>query len=240
VYRQTIAVRVGNFDEIHSYVIDLMLQTHLRRDSCEKLDVMDCLWYQIYYCMVDRRSPAFAPYIMKLIFATWEKKFQGKKRLEAAVLTPHLSKKFQIKSHKSPKIVGESSTAAPEGTSAGFGQGPIGHMGLGDPPSFDRSFDNLYEPSWVQRLKIKVKKTFCLQLDIQERLYEAHVNEKKSRRRQKQMLAHMQLPVSSGSEENITPKEEWISQHSQWDEDLEDTAPARHTQASSGMEDVDF
>jgi hypothetical protein len=34
------------------------------------------------------------------------------------------------------------------------------------------------EPSWARKLLIKVKKTFCLQLSVQERLYEAHVKEK--------------------------------------------------------------
>jgi hypothetical protein len=41
IYRETVAVRVGNVDEIHSFVIDLMLQTHLQKGQGKKMDVMD-------------------------------------------------------------------------------------------------------------------------------------------------------------------------------------------------------
>jgi hypothetical protein len=47
IYRETVAVKVGNVDEIHSFVIDLMLQTHLRKGKGVKMDVMDCLWNQM-------------------------------------------------------------------------------------------------------------------------------------------------------------------------------------------------
>jgi hypothetical protein len=75
----------------------------------------------------------------------------------------------------------------------------------------------MLEPSWYTKLKIKVKKTFCLQLDIQERMYDAYVAEKKARRRQKSIMAKLGVEVSPpGSEENILPKPQWISAHSQW------------------------
>ena len=48
VYLNTIAVKGGNFDEIHSYHIDLMLQTYLHEDSLEPLDVMDVLWNDLW------------------------------------------------------------------------------------------------------------------------------------------------------------------------------------------------
>jgi hypothetical protein len=44
IHRETITAKVGNFDEIHSFVIDLLVQTHLRRGKRMKMDVMDCLW----------------------------------------------------------------------------------------------------------------------------------------------------------------------------------------------------
>ena len=47
-------------------------------------------------------------------------------------------------------------------------------------------------------------------------MYDAHVQEKKACLRQKQILRAMQLPVSDGSEGTITPKEQWISEHSTW------------------------
>jgi hypothetical protein len=64
-----------------------------------------------------------------------------------------------------------------------------------------------------------VRKTFCLQLSIQDRQYEAHVNEKLAHRRQKAIMRQLSLPVSKGSEDSITPKDRWISEHSVWRED---------------------
>ena len=57
IYRETITAKVGNLDEIHSFVIDLLLQTHLRRGKGLQMDVMDCLWNQIYLRMLEKRSP---------------------------------------------------------------------------------------------------------------------------------------------------------------------------------------
>ena len=42
-------------------------------------------------------------------------------------------------------------------------------------------------------------------------MYEEHVNAKKDRQRQKQLMKHFQLPVSDGLENVITPKEKWVS-----------------------------
>ena len=78
-------------------------------------------------------------------------------------------------------------------------------------------YDPMLKPSWYNKLKIKVKKTFCLQLDIQERMYDAYVGEKKARQRQKSIMRKLELEVSPpGSEENIIRKPQWISSHSQW------------------------
>ncbi|KAK1646410.1 hypothetical protein QYE76_064215 [Lolium multiflorum] len=90
------------------------------------------------------------------------------------------------------------------------------HMALGGPPA-EYIYDPMLEPSWYTKLKIKVKKTFCLQLDIQEHMYDSYVAEKKARRRQKSNMRKLGMEVSPpGSEENIIPKPQWISAHSQW------------------------
>ena len=69
------------------------------------------------------------------------------------------------------------------------------------------------KPSWVTKLTAKVKKTFCLQTNIQKRMYEAHVNEKHARRCQIAMMKHLNMSVQSGSEKSITPEEHRISTH---------------------------
>ena len=75
------------------------------------------------------------------------------------------------------------------------------------------------KPSWVTKLTAKVKKTFCLQTDIQKKMYEAHVNEKLARRRQIAMMKHLNMPFNSGSEKSNTPEDRWISAHSTWSDD---------------------
>jgi hypothetical protein len=67
------------------------------------------------------------------------------------------------------------------------------------------------EPSWLNKLMGKMKKSFCLKLDLQDRAYEAHKKEKNARRCQKEIMTKLDLPVSSGSKKSITPKEKWIS-----------------------------
>ncbi|KAK1663429.1 hypothetical protein QYE76_051588 [Lolium multiflorum] len=116
IYRETIAVKVGNVDEIHSFVIDLMLQTHLRKGKGVKMDVMDCLWNQIFLRVVEKRSPAFAPYIMKLISEVWRETFDGAILEPISPLTNHPRKNLLIKDHRLPAA--PSVTAAPLVTAA--------------------------------------------------------------------------------------------------------------------------
>ena len=52
-------------------------------------------------------------------------------------------------------------------------------------------------------------------------MYDAHCYHKNAARRQKKMMEHMGIEVSSGSEGTITPKEQWLSKHRNWDDDDE-------------------
>ena len=91
------------------------------------------------------------------------------------------------------------------------------------------------EPSWFKRFQIQLKKIFCPSLDLQERMYDTHVQEKKARLRQKQIMRAMQLPVSDGSEANITPKAQWISEHGTWS-DGEASGQSKGQQGAAGAE----
>ena len=81
------------------------------------------------------------------------------------------------------------------------------------------------EPSWLKKLMGKLMKSFCLKIDLQDRMYEEHVNAKKDRQRQKQLMKHFQLPVSDGSENVITPKEKWVSSQ-RWSSSEDVTGPS--------------
>jgi hypothetical protein len=52
-------------------------------------------------------------------------------------------------------------------------------------------------------------------------MYDAHVNEKYPRTRQKEIMNGVILPVSDGLENSITPSQECISQHINWSSDEE-------------------
>ena len=74
------------------------------------------------------------------------------------------------------------------------------------------------ELGWLKKIQIKIKKSFC---PLDDRMYEAHVQEKKSRSHQKQIMRALNLPVSDGSEGEITPKEKWIAERVVWSEEEE-------------------
>ncbi|KAK1681654.1 hypothetical protein QYE76_042502 [Lolium multiflorum] len=171
-------------------------KTHLRRGKGVQMDVMDFLWNQIYLRMVEKRSPSFAPYIMKLISEVWPQKFDGAILEPISPLTEHPRKNLLIKDHG--LLASATSTTAPTtGPSSAPAckiDGFTAHMALGENPN--SIYDPLLEPSWYTKLKIKVKKTFCLQLDIQERMYDSYVAEKKAQRRQKSIMSKLGVEVS--------------------------------------------
>ena len=100
--------------------------------------------------------------------------------------------------------------------------GPSGPIGASGAPFVGSS---MVEPSWFRKLRHKIKKSLCFRID---RMYEYHVYEKKEAQRHKAMLRHMNLPVSVGSENSITPKEKWIAEHGKWsDEEIAVEDPQR-------------
>ena len=75
------------------------------------------------------------------------------------------------------------------------------------------------EPSWAKKLKLKMKKLFCMESHGQ---YMTHVADKKARGRHKELMHQLGATVNSGSEDQLTEEEEWIQQHCPWtDSDTE-------------------
>ncbi|KAK1647072.1 hypothetical protein QYE76_064877 [Lolium multiflorum] len=123
VYRETIGPKGGNLDELHLYEVDLMANSFAKKGTGERLDVMDYIYHEMWSCVMEKKLPSFAPYIMKLIEDTWVDTFN-------------------------------------------------------------------------------------------HRQYQQHAEAKKSRVRQKSIMRALEVEVSPpGSEENITPEAEWVSQH---------------------------
>ena len=197
IYRETLAPRVGNTDQVHAFVIDLMYWTFTKQGSHEELDVMNFIYNELHLAVIDKRAPVFGTYVMRLIRDCWARAKNGERIDLGVPLTDHPVKQLRVKKPKSPK-----KKIAAAGPSA-----PI------------------EEPSWLKKLNIKLKKSFCLKLDIEEHMYDAHCYHKKAARRQKEMMKKMGHEVSSGSEGTITPKEQWLSKHRNWDDDDEAVPP---------------
>ena len=81
------------------------------------------------------------------------------------------------------------------------------------------------EPSWFKHFKDKAKKAFCFNSD---RAYEAHVAQKKAAARQKAMMREMNLAVSSGSEDVITPEHDWKVEHGGYWRESDIPSPPTH------------
>jgi hypothetical protein len=195
VYRETISAKTGNFDEIHGFNVDLMFLTHENRGKGQKLNVMDFLLNEMHQAMVERRVPPYGPYIQKLISHKWQA--ATRRRLEQEMtITIHQEKCLRVRKHAKPLV-------------------PGGHPHIKDPVNETEEQPRMdQEPSWLKNLTGKLEKSFCLKLDMQDRVYEAHKKEKNARRRQKEIMGALNLPVSLGSEKSITPKAQWISHYS--------------------------
>ena len=77
VFRETITPRVGNLDQVHGFVFDLLKLCREKQGIREKLDVLDVIFHELWFTIIDQRAPTYGPYIMKLIYATWAKYHNG-------------------------------------------------------------------------------------------------------------------------------------------------------------------
>ncbi|KAK1665198.1 hypothetical protein QYE76_053357 [Lolium multiflorum] len=183
VYRETIGPKGGNVDELHLYEVDLMANSFAKKGTGEKLDVMDYIYNEMWSCVMEKKLPSYAPYIMKLIEDTWVDSCQTSLIHSIPLnVTMHDVKVLRTKRHNSP---------------------------IEDVPPMDEK-----PPSWASKLARRMRQIFCLTAAVNHRQYQQHAEAKKSRVRQKSIMRALAVEVSPpGSEENITPEAEWISQH---------------------------
>ena len=94
---------------------------------------------------------------------------------------------------------------------------------------------------WFARILAKLAKMFCLKSDINKRQYQAHRKRKMDRGNTKLIMRKLDIPVESGSEEVITPEEEWLSKHGNVTEfeQLGLPGPSRRQRPASDDEDSD-
>jgi hypothetical protein len=140
--------KVGNLDQIHGYLVDLMLRTHTEKGKGIPLDVPHYLWNEMFNVVMNRKVPTFAPYIMKFISVKWAESRPGE-HLERNVnnLTIHDVKKLIIKKHGKPhRPTNEEVFADTDGSSGDdFELPPRATM-----------------TGWVAKVQSKIRNTFCL------------------------------------------------------------------------------
>ena len=94
---------------------------------------------------------------------------------------------------------------------------------------------SLEQPGWAAKLICKMKKLFCLQIDVQHRMYQPHVREKQNRQLQYEFYRRQGMTVKAGSEEDITSEDKWFSKFSNWD--LDEDVPGSSTSASPATDE---
>ena len=67
VFRETMAPKVGNVDQIHGFQVDHMVNTYRNHGKGLRLDVMDYIWNEMILVCTMKRVPAFCPYVWALI-----------------------------------------------------------------------------------------------------------------------------------------------------------------------------
>ena len=193
---------------VHSFLVDMLLfcQREKGQHTEESLDISHVMWSELLSAISERKCPIYGPFIMLLI--------------ETGELVSHEVKRLRKKDNwgtQVPRSRATSSAAAME-----------------TEEEADATADDDYEPSgsepsWAKKLKIKVKKLFCMESHGQ---YMTHVAEKKARGRHKELMRQVGAILISGSEDQLTEEEEWIQQHCPWTD-----SDAEHFQTDDGGAD---
>jgi hypothetical protein len=145
IYWENLAAKIENFHEVHGFIVNLLVNSHKMKGTGVPLDVVDFLYNELYFGVVEKCSCPFAPFVMKLIFDTLLKTFNTNLgATQHLTMTFHEEKKIRIMSHLDPLDTDD--------------EAYLGNHGGED--------SSMTEPSWAKKLLLKVRKTFCLQLSI--------------------------------------------------------------------------
>ncbi|KAK1630029.1 hypothetical protein QYE76_004344 [Lolium multiflorum] len=183
VYRETIGPKGGNLDELHLYEVDLMANSFAKRGTGERLDVMDYIYHEMWSCVMEKKLPAFAPYIMKLIEDTWVDSYESTLIHSIPLsITSHEVKVLRTKRHNSPI---EDVTPMDE-----------------KPPSWASKL--------ARRMRQIFCLTSAVNHRQYQQHAEAKKSRVRQKSIMRALAVDVSPP---GSEESITPEAEWVSQH---------------------------
>ena len=207
IFRNIVAPHVGNFDQMHGKMIDLMHESHIMQGQGKKLDVMDVIWHEMYSVVMKRRPSIFGSHVMTLILDRWTDMQLSLELLDnEEAPTNHNVKELQIKKHLPPLTPNVEESSADDEDDPLFELPPRA-------PAKERKFKK-----W---LSDAMKTIFCRQEDSDKRAYQAHVRHKKERQLTRQRFQHLGVPCKSGSEDRITAEHDWLKHRREWvDADL--------------------
>jgi hypothetical protein len=113
IYFETLCPKSGNYDQIHAYNIDLLVETHWRRNNNEKLDVMHYLYEETWSAILLKCSAIYAPYFQRLINRKWHH-LTGTRLEDFWQPTQHKAKSIHVLKHKLPRTQQEREVAEAE------------------------------------------------------------------------------------------------------------------------------
>ena len=162
---------------VHSYLVDMPLFCQHEKEATtgESLDISHVMWSKLLSTVSESKCPIYGPFIMLLIEKAWGHVYP-RVMLETRDLISHEIKRLRKKDNwgtPAPKTGGPSTAAAMEIESGA------------DADDDDDYEPSGAEPSWAKKLKLKMKKLFCMESHGQ---YMTHVVEKKARGRHKEIM----------------------------------------------------
>ena len=64
IFQNTLFPRVGNLDQVHSYLVDLLLFCQEEQGSQQVLDVSHVMWSELHSAVMERKCIIYGPYLM--------------------------------------------------------------------------------------------------------------------------------------------------------------------------------
>ena len=77
IFRNTLFSCIGNLDQLHSYLVDVLLLCIKEKGWTSTLDISHVMWRELRSAMLDWKVPIYGPYLFKLIEETWAAEFPG-------------------------------------------------------------------------------------------------------------------------------------------------------------------
>ena len=93
--------KVGNQDEIHGYLVDLMVAMKTMVGTGATFDVSNWLWHEMYNMVIYRKVPIYAPFVMCFLNSVWAIRRPGELLTSPDNLTVHEVKLLKNKKHAS-------------------------------------------------------------------------------------------------------------------------------------------